>query len=56
MLGTMNPGVADYSEGTGGEQAAQIAIALLTDAAELLLTTARVLLRYQSDSSREVSS
>src|SRR6476660_7606001 len=38
MLGSMNPGIADYSERAGSEQAAQIAIALLTDAAELLLT------------------
>jgi len=51
MLGSMNPGIADYSERAGSEQAAQIAIALLTDAAELLRTTARILLRGRSSPS-----
>src|SRR5512143_3549634 len=51
MLGAMDPGVTDHSECAGGEQAAQIAIALLADTAELVLTSARVLLRYQPDPS-----
>src|SRR5437667_10765131 len=36
MLGTMDLGIADHGERAGGEQAAQIAIALLADATELV--------------------
>ena len=35
MLGAMDFGVADYGQRAGGEQAAQIAIALFADTAEL---------------------
>ena len=49
MPGSVDLGVTDHGERASGEQAAQIAVALLTDTAELLLTTARGLLRHQSD-------
>ena len=49
MLGAMDLGVTDHSECSGGEQAAQIAIALLADTAELVLAPARVLLRHEPD-------
>jgi hypothetical protein len=37
----MDLGIADHGEGTGGEQAAEIAIALLADIAEPVLAPAR---------------
>jgi hypothetical protein len=40
----MDLGIADDSESARGEQAAQVAIALLADTAKLVLATARVLL------------
>ena len=40
MLGAMELGITDHSECAGGEQAAQIAIALLADTAELVLAPA----------------
>jgi hypothetical protein len=49
MLGAMDLGIADHGEGTGSEQAAQLAIALLGDTAELVLASARVLLRHEPD-------
>src|SRR5262245_6598545 len=56
MLGTMDLSVADDGERAGHEQAAQIAVSLFADTAELVLAPARVLLRHQPDPSREVSS
>src|SRR6266581_8138818 len=47
MLGAVDLGVADDGQCTGYEQAAQIAIALFTNAAEPGLTSARVLLRNE---------
>ena len=40
MLGAIDLGITDHGEGTGGEQAAQIAIALLGDIAEPVLAPA----------------
>jgi hypothetical protein len=51
MLGAVELGVADHGKSPGGEQAAQIAIALLADTAELVLAPARVLLRHEPDPS-----
>jgi hypothetical protein len=48
MTSTMDFGIADHSERTGRKQAAQIAIALFADTAQLVLATARVLLRYRA--------
>src|ERR1700704_1645485 len=45
MLGAVDLGIADDGECTGHQQAAQIAIALLADATEPVLTSAGVLLR-----------
>src|SRR6266852_2335602 len=56
MLGAMDLGITDHGERAGGEQAAQIAISLFADAAELVLAPARVLLRHQPDPGREVPS
>ena len=39
MLGAMDLGITDDGECSGGEQAAQIAIALLADTAELVLAS-----------------
>src|SRR5271168_687444 len=55
MLGATEFRVADHRERTGREQAAQIAIALLADAAKLFFTPARVLLRYRPNPGREVT-
>src|SRR5680860_665799 len=49
MLGAMDLGVTDDGECAGGEQAAQIAIALLADTAEPVLAPARVLLRHEPE-------
>jgi hypothetical protein len=43
--GSHGSGITDHGECAGGEQAAQIAIALLADPAELVLAPARVPLR-----------
>src|ERR687897_3140407 len=56
MLCAVDLGIANDGECSGGEQAAQIAIALLADTAELVLAPARVLPRYQPDPGREVPS
>ena len=56
MLGAVDFGVADYGQRAGGEQAAQIAIALFADTAELFPASARVLLWHEPDPGREVSS
>ena len=55
VLGAMDFSVADHGERAGREQAAQIAIALLADAAKLVFAPARVLLRYQPNPGREVT-
>ena len=55
VLGAMDFRIADHGERAGREQAAQIAIALLADAAKLFFTPARVLLRYQPNPGREVT-
>ena len=49
MLGAMDLGITDDGKSAGREQAAQIAIPLFADAAELVLTAARVLLRDEPD-------
>src|SRR5262245_48876734 len=49
MFGAMDLGIANDGERTSGEQAAQIAIALFADTAELVLAPARVLLRHKPD-------
>jgi hypothetical protein len=49
MLGAMDLGISNDGESPGGEQAAQIAIALLADATEPVLASARVLLRHETD-------
>jgi hypothetical protein len=49
MLCAMDLGIANHGEGAGGEQAAQIAIALFADTSELVLAPARVLLRHEPD-------
>ena len=54
MFGAVDLGIADDGECAGREQAAQIAVALLADAAEPVLTPARVLLRHEPDPGREV--
>src|SRR5215475_2527837 len=56
MFGAVKLSIADHGERTGGEQAAQIAIALLADVAELVFAAARVLLRDEPDPGREISS
>jgi hypothetical protein len=47
MLNAMDLGIADNSERTDHEQAAQIAVTLFADTAELVLTPTRVLLRNE---------
>src|SRR5262245_25199976 len=54
MAGTMDLGVAGYGECASREQATQVAVALLADAAQPVLAPARVLLRHEPDPSREV--
>src|SRR5215475_10233691 len=56
MFGAVKLSIADHGERTGGEQAAQIAIALLADVAELVFAAARVMLRHQPDPGREIPS
>src|SRR5271163_839736 len=48
-------GIADDGKRTGYEQAAQIAVTLLADAAEPVLAPARVLLRHKSNPGREIA-
>ena len=55
VTGAMDFGISDHCEGACCEQAAEISIALLADAAEPLLAATRALLRYQPDPSREVA-
>src|SRR6185437_6398912 len=54
MPGAMDPGIADHGERASREQAAQIAITLLADAAKPVLAAAGVLLRHEPDPGREV--
>ena len=56
MLGAVDLGVADDGECTGHEQAAEIAVALFTNASEPVLAPTRVLLRNEPNSGREVTS
>src|SRR5262245_8223887 len=56
MLGAVELGIADHGERAGGEQAAQIAVSLFADVAELVFATARVLLRYEPNPGREIPS
>jgi hypothetical protein len=56
MFGAMDLGVTNYGERAGHEQAAQIAVTLLTDIAEPVLASTRVLLRHDTDPGREVAS
>ena len=55
VFGAVDLGIADDGECTGHEQVAQIAVTLFADAAEPVLATTRVLLRYEPDPSREVA-
>ena len=54
-LGAMDLGVADDGERARNEQAAQITVASFADAAEPVLTSARVLLRDDADPGREIT-
>src|SRR2546430_9696506 len=54
MFGAMDLGIADDGQRACREQAAQIAIALFADTAELVLAPARVLLRHKPDPGREI--
>src|SRR5262245_34756167 len=54
MFGAMDLGIADDGERTRREEAAQIAIALFADAAELVLAPARELLRHEPDPGRKI--
>src|SRR6266545_1101506 len=54
MFGAVDLGIADDGERARGEQAAQIAIALFADTAELVLAPARVLLRHEPDPGRKI--
>src|SRR5258708_26538268 len=56
MFGAMDFGIADDGQRTSGEQAAQIAIALFADTAELVLAPARALLRREPDPGRKIPS
>ena len=49
MFSAIDIGIADDGECAGHEQAAQIAVTLLTHAAEPVLASARVLLRHQPE-------
>src|ERR1700760_2151152 len=51
VASTMDLGIADHGECASREQATQITVALLADTAELVLATARLLLRYEPDPS-----
>src|SRR5437016_1947145 len=54
MFGAMDLGIADDGQRACREQAAQIAIALFADTAELVLAPTRVLLRHEPDPGREI--
>src|SRR5260370_7977902 len=54
MFRAMDLGIADDGQRARREQAAQIAISLLADTAELVLTPARVLLGHEPDPGREI--
>ena len=54
MRGAVDLGISDDGKRARCEQAAQIAIALLADAAEPVLAPTRMLLRHQPDPGREV--
>src|SRR5215831_4975208 len=56
MFGAMDLGIADDGQRACREQAAQIAIALFADAAELVLAPARVLLRHQPNPGGKIPS
>src|SRR5712672_2495369 len=56
MFGAVDLGIADDSECSGHEQAAQIAVTLFTDAAEPVLASTRVRLGNESKPDREVTS
>ena len=56
MLAAVDLGVTNDRQGAGGEQAAQISIASLGDATELLLASDRILLRHESNPGRKISS
>src|SRR5262249_2408124 len=49
MFGAVDLGMANDGQRARREQAAQIAIALFADTAELVLAPARVLLRHEAD-------
>jgi hypothetical protein len=55
MLGAMDLGIADDGKCAGHEQAAQIAVTSIADAAEPVLAPARVLPRHDADPGREVT-
>jgi hypothetical protein len=54
MFGAMDLGIADDGQRARREQAAQMAIALFADTAELVLAPARVLLRHEPDPGRKI--
>ena len=54
MFGAMDLGIADDGQRARREQAAQIAVSLFADTAELVLAPARVLLRHEPDPGREI--
>jgi len=56
MPGAMNFGIADHGERTSHERAAQIAVTLSADTAELVLAAARLVLGDQPDTGPEVPS
>ena len=56
MFASMDLGVTNDRQRTGGEQAAQITIAPLGDVTELFLATAGVLFGHQSNPGRKVPS
>src|SRR5215813_12171195 len=55
MLGAIDLGIANDSKRACREQATQIAVTLLTDPAEALPASTRMLLRHESNPGREVS-
>src|SRR6476659_11028677 len=54
MSGAVDLGIADDGQRARGEQAAQIAVSLFADTAELILASARVLLRHEPDPGRNI--
>src|SRR5207244_7234990 len=54
IVWTMNFGIAEHGQLTRREQAAQIAISLFADTAELVLAPARALLRHEPDPGRKI--